>query len=193
MHLEPALLHGVNHLGILLDGLHPLPHIRLDQPAGLVRVAEPLLVPPRLVRLPELPDGRQPGVDDAEAGVAQRGRHAPAARVPAHDHVLHLEVPHPVHDDALAAQVRGREHVGDVAVHEHVARLEPQHRRLGHPAVGAAEPEDRGLLALGAGREELRVRVGGLLRPVLVSGQVLREGLAVGVGGFCFGGGKGVG
>lgn len=84
-----------------------------------------------------------------------------------------------VHDDALAAQVRGREHVGDVAVHEDVAGLEAQDRRLGDPAVGAAEPEDGGLLAFGAGGEEVGVRVGGVLGPVFVAGEVLGEVLAV--------------
>ena len=59
-----------------------------------------------------------------------------------------------VGDDALAVEVRGREDVGDVAVHEDVAGFEAEDGRFGDAAVGAAEPEDLRVLACGEGGEE---------------------------------------
>ena len=70
-----------------------------------------------------------------------------------------------------------REHVGDVAVHEDVARLEAEHGGFGDARVGAAEPEDGWVLAGGEGGEEVGVVVGGCLGPLLV----LVEGYVEGV------------
>lgn len=86
----------------------------------------------------------------------------------AHDHVLHLQMQDRVHDDGLGGEVRGREDIGDVAVHEDVAGLEAEDRGLGDAGVGAAEPEEGGMLACGEGREEVGVVVGGCLGPLLV-------------------------
>ena len=80
-----------------------------------------------------------------------------------------------VGDHALAVEVRGREDVGDVAVHEDVAGLQAEQGRLGDARVGAADPEDLGLLARGEGGEEARVRVGGRLGPLLVLVQAVLE------------------
>lgn len=74
-------------------------------------------------------------------------------------------------------------------MHEDVAGLQAQEGRFGDPAVGAAEPEDGGVLAFGAGGEEVWVRVRGGLGPVLVAGEVLGEVLAV----VCVWEGKGCG
>lgn len=79
-----------------------------------------------------------------------------------------LEVRDGVGDDALAVEVRGREDVGDVAVHEDVAGLEAEDGGLGDAGVGAADPEDLGLLARCEGGEEVGVVVGGGLGPLLV-------------------------
>ncbi len=88
-----------------------------------------------------------------------------------------LDVRDGVGDHALAADVRGREHVGDVAVHEDVARLEAQEGGFGDAGVGAAEPEDGGVLAFREGGEEVRVVGGGGLGPVLVVFEGLVEGV----------------
>lgn len=44
--------------------------------------------------------------------------------MPADDYVLHFEVLDGVVDDGLGGEVRGGEDVGDVAVHEYLARVE---------------------------------------------------------------------
>lgn len=95
----------------------------------------------------------------------------------AHDDVLHLDVGEGVGDDALAAEVGRRQHVGDVAVHEDVAGLEAEDGGLGDAGVGAAEPEDLGLLAGGEGGEEVGVVAGGCLGPLFVLVQGELEGV----------------
>lgn len=73
-----------------------------------------------------------------------------------------------VGDHALAADVGRRQDVGDVAVHEDVARVEAEEGGLGDAGVGAAEPEDLRLLALREGGEEVGLGLGGRLGPFLV-------------------------
>lgn len=88
--------------------------------------------------------------------------------MPAHDDVLHLEVRDGVGDDAAAVEVRRGQDVGDVAVHEDIAGLEAEDGGLGDAGVGAADPEDLGLLARGEGGEEVRLVVGCCLGPLFV-------------------------
>lgn len=88
--------------------------------------------------------------------------------MPAHDDVLDLEVRDRVRDHGLRVQVAGGQDVGDVAVHEDVAWLQAQHGGFGDARVGAADPEDLGLLAGGEGGEEVRGGFGGCVRPLLV-------------------------
>ena len=88
--------------------------------------------------------------------------------MPADDDVRHLEVVDGVGDDGLAAEVGGREDVGDVAVDEDVAGPEAEEGGLGDAGVGAAEPEDLRVLAAGEGGEEVRQLVGDGLGPVFV-------------------------
>ena len=97
--------------------------------------------------------------------------------MPADDNVLHFQVQDRVHDHGLRGEIRGREHVGDVAVDEDVAGLEAEHGGFRHAGVRAAQPEDFGLLARGEGGEEVRVRLGGLGGPLLVLVQGEREGV----------------
>lgn len=85
---------------------------------------------------------RQPRVEDAaHPRVRQRRRRAAARRVPAQHDVLDLEVRHRVLDHRRRVDVGRRDDVGDVAVHEHVARLEAEDRRLGAAGVGTTEPD----------------------------------------------------
>lgn len=100
--------------------------------------------------------------------------------MPADDDVRDLEVGEGVGDDGLGAEVRGRQDVGDVAVDEDVAGPEAEDGGFGDAGVGAAEPEDRGLLARGEGGEEVRVGVGGGLGPLLVLAQGELEGVCWG-------------
>lgn len=93
--------------------------------------------------------------------------------------VLDSQMRDRIHNHRLGREVRGGEHVSDVAVHKHVAWLEAQHGRFGHAGVGAAEPEDGRVLACGEGGEEVWVGVGGCLGPLFV---LVEGGVEGGVG-----------
>lgn len=67
--------------------------------------------------------------------------------------------------------------VGDVAVHEDVAWLGAQEGCFGAAAVGAAEPEGGGALALGAFGQEVGVLGLGLGGEVPVLGEEAVEGV----------------
>lgn len=67
----------------------------------------------------------------------------------ADDDVADAQMAHGVLDHRRGAQVRGVQHVGDVAVDEDVAGLEAQHGCFRASRVGAADPENLGLLARG--------------------------------------------
>ena len=104
--------------------------------------------------------------------------------MPADDNVLDLELADGELEHAGEGQVGGGEHVGDVAVDEDVTGLEAEDGGFGDAGVGAAEPEDGGVLGLSEGGEEGGVDGGGVVRPGGVGGEGVGEG-----GG---GGGEGV-
>ena len=104
--------------------------------------------------------------------------------MPADDDVLNLEVGDRVGDDALAVDVGRGQDVCDVAVDEDVAGPEAKHGGFGDAGVGAADPEDLGLLAGGEGGEEVWGSDGGLLGPLLVFGNGGVEGVCDGSGGL---------
>jgi hypothetical protein len=83
--------------------------------------------------------------------------HAAAAIVAAHDDVLDLELLDRVLDDRERADVIRDDHVGDVAVHKHLAGREPCDLLGGHARVGAADPEIPWRLLLGRARKERRL------------------------------------
>lgn len=95
----------------------------------------------------------------------------------ADDDMPHLEMLDRVRDDGLRVQVAGREDVGDVAVDEDVAGLHAEDGGFGDAGVGAADPEDLRLLALGEGGEEVGVGGGGRFGPLLVLAQGQFEGV----------------
>lgn len=106
----------------------------------------------------------------------------------AHDHMFHLQKRNGVGDDGLRVQVRGGQDVGDVAVHEDVARLEAEDGGFGDAGVGAADPEDLGGLALGEGGEEVGFGFGEGLGPFFVLVEGVFEGVCgggVGLAGLC--------
>lgn len=179
MHSQPPLLPRLNDLRILPQSLHAISHIRLHQPQRPLFGIQ--LVPPMRARQlhSQFPDRSQPGINDAQFRITQGGSDAAAAGVAAHDDVLHFQVQDRIHDDGLGGEVRGREHVGDVAVHEDVAGLETQDGGLGDAGVGAAEPEDGWMLAGCEGGEEIGMVVGGCVGPL----SVLLQGAGQAVGG----------
>ena len=73
------------------------------------------------------------------------------------DDMLHFEVVDGVVDDGLGTDIMRGDDVGDVAVDEDVTRLGGEEGGFGAAAVGAAEPEGGGGLALGAFGEEVGV------------------------------------
>ena len=67
--------------------------------------------------------------------------HAAAAVVADHDDVLDLQHVGRELDHRQAVQVRVHDDVGDVAVHEQLARHQADDLVGRHPAVGAADPQ----------------------------------------------------
>src|SRR5690606_24738249 len=110
----------------------------------------------------------------------ERGRHAATAVVAAHDDVLHFQYSDSELEHRERVQVGVGQDVGDVAVHEHFARIEPGDDVRGHARVGAADPQEARRLLRGEPREEGRV-VG---RHLGCPGAVAFEQ----VGGVCHGG-----
>jgi len=94
--------------------------------------------------------------------------------------MLHLQVRDRVRNHGLGAQVARGQDVGDVAVDEDVAGLQAQEGGFGDAGVGAADPEDLGLLAGGEGGEEVGVGFGGGAGPLLVLVEGFGEGVLVG-------------
>ena len=112
--------------------------------------------------------------------------------------MVHLEVRDAVRDDALRAEVRRRDDVGDVAVHEDVAWFQGADGCFRDAGVGAADPEDLGGLAFCEGGEEVWVRGRGGFGPLLVLVQdafevVCGEEGWLAVLGLFFGGGDSIG
>lgn len=159
MHHNAPLPHRINNHRILLQRLHTLLDIRLHQRQRPLLLPQPLPLP-RILR-PQFPQRHQPRINQSQFLIRQRRIRTPTARMSAHDQMLDLQMLHGVGDDRLRVQIAGREDVGDVAVHEDVPGLQTQHGGFGDARVGAADPEDLGLLALGEGGEEVGFGFGG--------------------------------
>ena len=83
----------------------------------------------------------QPVVGESDALILQRGRHAAAAVVPAHDDVFDVQhIDRKLHH-RQAVQVGVHDDVRDVAVDEQLARQQADDLVRGHAAVGAADPQ----------------------------------------------------
>ncbi len=96
----------------------------------------------------------QPVVDQAVRLALHRRPHAAAAVMPADDHVLDLQHVDRELQHRQAVEVGVHDHVGDVAVHEQLARIEADDLVRRDAAVGAADPQElRGLLFLEPGEE----------------------------------------
>ena len=71
------------------------------------------------------------------------------------------------------------EDIGDVAVHEDIARFEAEEGSLRAARVGAADPKDLGALALSQPWEEVRVFGVGLYSPSPVGLERSSAGIAI--------------
>jgi hypothetical protein len=126
----------------------------------------------------------QPVVDDPDPRVVEGRGDAAALGVAHDDDVLDLERVDRELDHRQRVEVRVRNHVGDVAVHEHVARQQPDELVGRHPAVGAADPQVLRRLLVEQAREEARAAAFHALGPadVLVeeAGEIFVVAVVVG-------------
>jgi hypothetical protein len=125
----------------------------------------------------------QPVVGQAHARAAQGGQHTTAAVMPHHHDVLHLEVIHRKLDDRQRVQVRVHHHIGHIAMHKHLARIQPRDFIGRHAAVRTANPEVLGRLLvrqLGEKTRALQLHAGS---PVAVVVEQVLE--AIGHGSDC--------
>ena len=121
---------------------------------------EPLLVP-----VAHVLDVADPVVGKADAPVVERRGDAAAVRVADDDDVLDLQDIGGELDHRQAVQVGMDDDVGDVAVHEQLARRQVDEFVRRHAAVGAADPEVARRLLLQQPGEEARLARLGLLAP----------------------------
>ena len=117
----------------------------------------------------------EPVVDQPVSRASEGGGHAAAAVVPADDHVADAQDVHGVLDDREAVEVGVDDDVGDVAVHEDLARQEVDDLVRRDAAVGAADPEELGRLVAGELGEERGVGGNRRLRPRAVAFEQLVE------------------
>jgi hypothetical protein len=107
----------------------------------------------------------EPVVDQAKRRAGVRGAHAAAAVMTADDHVSHLQHVDGVLQHRQAIEIGVDDHVGDVPVHEELARHEPDDLVGGHAAVGAADPEVAWRLLGAQGLKKSRITLADPLRP----------------------------
>ena len=107
--------------------------------------------------LEHLADGMQPMVHQTATLAIDRCADTAAAVVAHHHDVLHLQHIDGELEHGQIVGVLGRGEIGDVAVHEELARIEVHDFVGGHPAVGAADPQILGRLLPLEALEETRV------------------------------------
>lgn len=89
--------------------------------------------------------------------------------------VFDLEMFDGVFDDSGRTEIGWMQDVGDISVDEHVTGFQAEEGGLGASRVGASDPQNFGVLAVGKSREEVRVFLSGLGCPLLVLTQNSRE------------------
>jgi hypothetical protein len=95
--------------------------------------------------------------------------------MPAHNHLLDLEMRDSIFDHARRIEVVRMHRVCDVAMHKNIARLAEADSGFGHAAVGTAYPQNLGRLALCELRERVRVVLGAALDVAAVAGEQVIE------------------
>ena len=147
-----------------IDRIHPSPHVLNHKLQFLLLLRQPLLLPPRLQLCPQQPQRNKPPINwpSIVRRVSEGGSTTSTPSMPANDDVPNdflvrgrvLEVLDGVAENAALREFPGAHDVGDSAVDEDVAGCKLQEGRFGHARVGAAEPEDLGLLLFGEVGEE---------------------------------------
>nr|GEU28124.1 hypothetical protein [Tanacetum cinerariifolium] len=99
----------------------------------------------------------QPVVDQAHAGAGHGRVHALAAEVAHDDHVLHFQHIDGKLQHRQAVQVGMHDHVGDIAMDEHIARRQAQQFIGRYPAVRTADPQVLGGGLVGQAVEEIGI------------------------------------
>ena len=177
MNLDSPLLNPLNNIRILPQRLHPLLDIRLHQRQLLRLRTQPLRIPLLPTIRPQLPQRHQPRIQKSQLLIPHRRRAPTAGSMAANDHMGDFEVGDGIFDHGEGAEVRGGDDVGDVAVREDGTRGKVEDGGFGDARVGAAEPEDLGVLAGGHCFEEFGVLGGGLVGPCFVGFEGLGEGI----------------
>ena len=109
------------------------------------------------VKLVNLADRMQPVIHQTAALAVDRGAHAAAAVMPDHHNVLHLDHIDGELEHREIVRILGRREIGDVAVHEQLAGVEPDNVIGRHAAVGTADPQIFGRLLGFEPAEEPRI------------------------------------
>ena len=89
----------------------------------------------------------------------------------AHDHMGNAQPVDGILQRAETVEVAGHHQVGDVSVHEELARWAVDDQAGGDAAVRASDPEDAGLLERGQSAEEARIALLGPVGPCTVARQ----------------------
>lgn len=123
------------------------------------RILKPLLSPPSLFpqsdettrphRQTRYPDFDADVEGELQRTIPQGSRNPTTARMPAHNHLLHLQMRDRIGNHSLRTQIGRGQHIGDVAMHKHITGLQAQNGGFRHATVGAADPEYLRGLALG--------------------------------------------
>ena len=98
----------------------------------------------------------QPVVGQTDAGATQSRQHAAAAVMADHHDVLDLEVVDRELDHRQSVEVGVHHHIGHVAVHKDLARIQSGDLVGRYPAVGTANPQVLGRLLLRQQAEKTR-------------------------------------
>ena len=118
----------------------------------------------------------QPIVDKSDLTAFERGLHAAAAIVATDDDVLDLEDVHCVLQHGEAIEVTMHDDVGDVTVHEELARQEPDDLVGGHAAVRAPDPQVTRRLLFRQLFKERRVAATDALGPLTILTEQVFDG-----------------
>ena len=121
----------------------------------------------------------QPVVDQADARARHGRMHALAAVMADDDDMFDFQHVHGKLQDGQAIEVGMHDHVGNIAVHKHVARRHAQQFVGGHAAVGAADPQVFGRRLRFQVLEEVRVFRHHRVGPAAVTLQQFRQGHAI--------------
>src|SRR5262245_3330056 len=125
----------------------------------------------------DLANGMQPVVHETASLTVDRRTHAAAAVMADHQDMLHLEYVHRELQDREVVGVLRRSEIGDVPVHEELARTQANDLVGGNAAVGAADPQVFRRLQAFEPRKEVGIGRDHALRPgPVVCLQVIQHG-----------------